>query len=105
MKTLIPPWATRVVLVANGIDGYPPRMPDLLTVEAFLAQAPELDRLDGHGEWDVLVYAVEDPKRARLYPKYGRDHPYRALRSQAGKHVKLIHRFSYMHWPLPQFTR
>jgi hypothetical protein len=91
----IPVWAKVITLVANGIDGRPPVSDGVYSVEQFIKVAEEAQHRQGAGEWDVLVYAMDDPNAAlEVYP-YGRDNPYRRLRRTRGHRVKQIARFSY----------
>lgn len=100
----IPAWAKAIQLVGNGIDGYPPAMPEELSVAEFVQRAHELQLKSGSGEWDVLVYATDHPKRrpCTVHP-YGANNPYRRLRSRRGCHVKLLARFDYMRWEFFDF--
>jgi hypothetical protein len=95
----IPKWAKAIRLVRNGIDGYPPPLPEQLTIDEFLKHARTYQLLCGGGEWDVLVYAVGNPDRScRVIYPYGLDNPYNKLRSDKGQRVKLLARFDYMRW-------
>ena len=101
----LPKWTKALRFVPNGIDGWPPQMPEVLTVEEFLRNADELQRHDGAGEWDVLVYAVDQPEIApRVVYPCGRDNPYRKLRTDRGFRVKLVATFDYMRWAYIEFT-
>ena len=102
---IIPAWAKAVRFLGNGIDGYPPPMPEQMTVDEFIRQAKDFQFRSGGGEWDVLVYALESPERAaRVVWPYGRDNPYRRLRSDRGQRVKLLARFDYMRWVFFEFV-
>ena len=102
----IPAWAKAVRLVGNGIDGYPPQLPEQLAVDEFLRCAKDFQLQSGGGEWDVLVYAVENPEsECRTIWPYGRDNPYRRLRSERGRRVKLIAQCDYMRWTFFDFVK
>ena len=76
-----------------------------MTVNEFIRHAKDFQFRSGAGEWDVLVYAVESPEHAqRVVWPYGRDHPYRRLRSDRGHRVKLLARFDYMRWAFFEFV-
>ena len=80
-------------------------MPDQLSVEEFLCNAEDLQLRDGGGEWDVLVYAVDSPdQRSRVTYPFGRDNPYRRLRTDRGCRVQLLANFDYMRWTYYTFT-
>lgn len=98
-------WAKAVRLVANGIDGWPPISDAVYSVEEFIEKAERLQLMWGGGEWDVLVYAVSDPKAGREVHPYGADNPYRLLRSRPGERVKRIALFSYMRWNWYEFRK
>jgi hypothetical protein len=100
----IPAWANAIRLVANGIDGYPPFGDARYSVEEFRKKAPRLQRMEGGGEWDVLVYAVADPALCREVHPYGSDNPYRRLRSRPGGRVKQVAEWSYMRWTWHDFN-
>jgi len=101
---IIPAWAQAITLVANGIDGLPPVSDGVYSIEEFARIADDIQRRPGAGEWDVLVYAVDDPNASmEVYP-YGRGNPYRRLRRAPGHRVKQIARFSYMRWDWYDFT-
>jgi hypothetical protein len=101
---VIPVWAKAIRLVANSIDGWPPVPDGVNSVEQFLLAAGDLQLKQGAGEWDVLVYAVDDPNAGVELHPYGRDNPYRRLRSARGHKLKQIARFSYMRWMWYDFT-
>lgn len=101
---VIPVWAKAVRLVANRIDGWPPVSDGVYLVEDFIRVAETVQRKHGAGEWDVLVYAVEDPNGGADVHPYGQDNPYRRLRSARGHRIKQIARFSYMRWDWYDFT-
>ena len=104
MKTkTIPHWATSIALVPFGIDGYPPRFPTEVSPADFVHIATRLSRRSGGGEWACLAYAVSDINKTGLLSPYGKDNPCLKLRSRKGGRVRLLCRFSYMHWPIPQF--
>ena len=103
-SAIIPAWAKVVALVANSIDGWPPVSDGIYSIEEFPKVAAEVQGRSGAGEWDVMVYAMDDPNAAlEVYP-YGRDNPYRRLRGARGHRVKQIARFSYMHWDWYDFA-
>lgn len=95
---IIPTWTKVIALVANGIDGRPPVSDGVYSVEQFMKVADEIQRRHGAGEWDALVYAMDDPNAGLEVHPYGRDNPYRRLRSARGHKVSQIGRFSYMQW-------
>jgi hypothetical protein len=98
-RVTIPPWTQEIQLVCNAIDGYPPFSDQVFSVEAFVQKAPALQLQSGGGEWDVLVYAIEQPgKPYYTVQPYGPDNSYRRLRSGPGNKVKVIARFDYMCW-------
>jgi hypothetical protein len=101
----IPAWAKAIRLVSNAIDGYPYLTDGVYDVDAFIANATELQRKGGQGEWNVLVYAITDPEGCVEWHPYGREHPYRQLRSKRGHHVKLLAELSYMMWNAYTFVR
>jgi len=101
---LIPVWAKAIALVANSIDGWPPVSDGVHSVEQFIKVAEEIQRRRGAGEWDVLVYAMDDPNAGLAVHPYGHDNPYLRLRSARGHKVKQIARFSYMRWDWYDFT-
>lgn len=100
----IPAWASAVTLVANSIDGRPPIGDGVYSVKEFVRLADDLQCLPGAGEWDVLVYAVDDLNAGLELHPYGRDNPYRRLRKAPGHKIKQIARFSYMRWDWYDFS-
>lgn len=103
----IPAWADRILFVRNGIDGWPPRLPQELPVDEFVQQAKHLQAQKGGGEWDVLVYAAEaGAQPARRHP-YGRDNPYEIFKRKPGSQgrIKKIADWSYMRWTYYTFVR
>jgi hypothetical protein len=99
----IPSWAGAVVLIPNGIDGFPPYFPKRqFTPRQFVRAARRLQLARGRGEWDVLFYAVEDTKRAGELHPYGNH--YTTLRGRHGGRVKRLAQSSYMDEPPRRFT-
>lgn len=104
IKTVtIPKWATHVVSIGNGIDGWAPHFPELQTVQEFLWVAPTLPKLRGGGEWDLLIYAVSNTKGMIHLAPYGKDNSYRTLRGSKTCKTKKLAQCSYMGWPIPRF--
>lgn len=106
-STLIPKWAQTIVLVANGIDGFPPSIPSELSISDFLNQSFELQSRTGGGEWDVQVYAVEAAAKAVFYHPHGSDNPYCLLRrsNDSPGRVQKIANWSYMRWTFHKFVQ
>ena len=79
-------------------------MPPELAVQEFLRSGKALQLRNGGGEWDVLVYAVDNPEaQSQVVQPYGKDNPYRRLRTNRGCRVKLIATSSYMRWTYLSF--
>ena len=100
----IPAWARVVTLVANGIDGAPPVSDGVYSIEEFMRIADDLQRKPGAGEWDVLVYAMDDPNAGMEVFPYSKNNPYRRLRRAPGHQGKQIASFTYMRWDWYDFT-
>ena len=84
----VPAWATGLHLVSNAIDGYARVVDGPVSLADAVAA---LGKINGYGEWDVLVYAVSGQVSHAV--KWGY---YRTLRGRRGGRVKLIGRASYM---------
>lgn len=96
----IPAWADRILLVLNGIDGWPPALPAEITVKEFIKQSKHMQSQEGAGEWGVLVYAAEaGAQTCRRHP-YGKDNPYAVLRRKPGTQgrVRRVAYWDYMRW-------
>jgi hypothetical protein len=96
----IPEWAREIHLVANAIAGHPPYgLEGRYTVEDFMFHARNqviLQTLEGGGEWDCLIYAVQDGDLVKEAYPYGPHNGYRVLRSRKGGRLKMIAQMSYM---------
>lgn len=101
----IPVWATAIHSISNSIDGWAPYGDQVFRVDAFIAKAMSLQVQHGGGEWAVLVYAASDKHECSEIHPYGRDNPYRHLRSTKGQKVQRIAEFTYMRWNFYTFTR
>jgi hypothetical protein len=102
---IIPSWATTIRVVANAIDGCPPITDGVYAVDDWLEKAGWLQSRLGAGEWDVRVYALDDPEGAREIHPYGAQNPYRKLRALPGHQAKCIAAFDYMRWFWHDFSK